>query len=176
MKTKYWSCFKEPLKLKSGPRRSRECTPLNSLRSFPRVKVGTEAFCRGVKEVELSKWRSVGYAQGPLFRLPPSSRVSDSLLLRWGEPSRRRASNTPPRPLTLPETRQKGRSNHGPERGGEQEVSILQRRKTLTRTPTKTATRRGPQGAGGGARGCRGRPPPHPGPAPVPPTPGSRGA
>lgn len=157
MKTKYRGCFKETLKLKSGPRRSRECTPLNSLRSFPRAKVGTEAFRRGAKEVELSKWRTEGYAQGPLSRLPPSSRVSDSLLLRWGEPSRRRASHTPPRPLTLPETRQKGRSNHGPERGGEQEVSILQRRKTLTRTPPRQppgkaprALEEGPEGAGVG--------------------------
>lgn len=123
-------------------------------------------------------WRVMHW--GPLSPdSPRSSRVSDSLLrcccgCGGANPAR---GGPRLRPLTLPDTRQKGRSNHGPKRVGEQEVSILQRRKTLTRTPPRQLPGEAPRApAGGGARGCRGRPPPHPGPAPVPPTPGSSGA
>lgn len=135
--------------------------------------MGTEAFCEGVKEVELSNsrgWRVMHW--GPLSPDPPPPGFQTRCCCCGGANPARGGPRL--RPLTLPDTRQKGTSNHGPKRVGEQEVSILQRRKTLTRTPLRQPPGEAPRApAGGGARGCRGRPPPHPGPAPVPPTPGS---
>lgn len=175
VKTKYRGCFKETLNQKAGPRRSRVCTPLNSLSSLPRAKMGTEAFCKGVKEVELSNsggWRVMHW--GPLSpdsHRPPGFQTRCCCCCCCGGANPARGGPRL-RPLTLPDTRQKGRSNHGLKRVGEQEVSILQRRKILTRTPLRQPPgeapgrplEEGPEGAGVGHPHIRGPPryPQHP--------------
>lgn len=49
-KTKYRGCFKETLKQKSGPRRSRECAPMNEIPQLPRAAVETGILQRGRAE------------------------------------------------------------------------------------------------------------------------------